>query len=70
MSGTDESRLQPYLPRNAGNFRVVSRDLKSFQLLYDERLSEMPGVQRLNTTLVMKTVVQDRPLPLHTDPAG
>lgn len=50
--------------------QVVSRDLKSFQVLYDEKLSGMPGVQRLNTTLVMKTVVQDRPLPLHTDPAG
>lgn len=50
--------------------QVVSRDLKSFQVLYDEKLSGMPGVQRLNTTLVMKTVVQDRPLPLHIDPAG
>lgn len=50
--------------------QVVSRDLRSFQVLYDEKLSGMPGVQRLNTTLVMKTVVQDRPLPLHTDPAG
>jgi len=50
--------------------QVVSRDLKSFQVLYDEKLSGMPGVQRLNTTLVMKTVVQDRPLPLHMNPAG
>lgn len=50
--------------------QVVSRDLKSFQVLYDEKLSGMPGVQRLNTTLVMKTVVQDRPLPLLIDPAG
>lgn len=50
--------------------QVVSRDLKSFQVLYDEKLSGMPGVQRLNTTLVMKTVVQDRPLPLHIDTTG
>lgn len=50
--------------------QVVSRDLKSFQVLYDEKLSGMPGVQRLNTTLVMKTVVQDRPLPLHIDSTG
>lgn len=44
--------------------QVVSSDLKSFQILYDEKLTGMPGVQRLNTTLVMKTIVQDRPLPL------
>lgn len=50
--------------------QVVSRDLKSFQVLYDEKLSGMPGVQRLNTTLVMKTVIQDRPLPLHIDSTG
>jgi DNA-binding Lrp family transcriptional regulator len=43
---------------------VISRDLPAFQRLYDERLSTLPGVQRLNSTLVMKTVVGDRPLPL------
>ncbi|PQQ41566.1 Lrp/AsnC family transcriptional regulator [Photorhabdus luminescens] len=43
---------------------VVTHDLPAFQKLYDERLSSMPGVQRLISTLVMKTVIQDRPLPL------
>jgi DNA-binding Lrp family transcriptional regulator len=43
---------------------VVSRDLPAFQKLYDDRLSAMPGVQRLTSTLVMKSVVQNRPLPL------
>lgn len=43
---------------------VIARDLPAFQLLYDERLSALPGVQRLTSTLVMKTVVEDRPLPL------
>lgn len=33
-------------------------------LLYDEHLSALPGVQRLTSTLVMKEVVVDRPLPL------
>ena len=42
----------------------VSRDLSAFQLLYDEQLSALPSVQRLTSTLVMKNVVQDRPLPL------
>ena len=40
---------------------VVTRDLSAFQKLYDEKLSAMPGVQHLRSTLVMKTVVQDRP---------
>lgn len=43
---------------------VVATDLPAFQRLYDERLSALPGVQRLTSTLVMKTVVDDRPLPL------
>lgn len=44
--------------------RVVSRDLPAFQSLYDERLATLPGVQRLSSTLVMKSVADDRPLPL------
>ncbi|MDX5516141.1 Lrp/AsnC family transcriptional regulator [Stenotrophomonas sp. RG-453] len=44
---------------------VITRDLAAFRLLYDEHLSALPGVQRLTSTLVMKDVVIDRPLPLH-----
>ncbi|QLH23275.1 Lrp/AsnC family transcriptional regulator [Streptomyces sp. Rer75] len=44
--------------------RVVTRDLPAFQELYDDRLATLPGVQRLSSTLVMKDVVVDRPLPL------
>ena len=43
---------------------VISQDLPAFQRLYDESLSTLPNVQRLTSTLVMKRVVQDRPLPL------
>lgn len=43
---------------------VVAADLSAFQRLYDEKLSALPGVQRLNSTLVMKSVVDNRPLPL------
>lgn len=43
---------------------VLSNDLVTFQKLYDDRLSCMPGVQRLTSTLVMKDVVPNRPLPL------
>nr|WP_320132148.1 Lrp/AsnC family transcriptional regulator [uncultured Holophaga sp.] len=43
---------------------VVTMDLQAFQKLYDNCLSALPCVQRLTSTLVMKTVVQDRHLPL------
>ncbi|WP_263056903.1 Lrp/AsnC family transcriptional regulator [Pantoea agglomerans] len=43
---------------------ITTRDLPAFQQLYDEKLSAMPGVQRLTSTLVMKTIIKDRPLPL------
>jgi len=44
---------------------VITRDLAAFRQLYDEHLSALPGVQRLTSTLVMKDVVIDRPLPLN-----
>ncbi len=43
---------------------VIARDLPAFQELYDSRLATLPGVQRLSSTLVMKSIVKDRPLPL------
>ena len=44
--------------------RIVATDLPAFQHLYDERIATLPGVQRLSSTLVMKSVVENRPLPL------
>lgn len=43
---------------------VVTRDVNSFQQLYDDSLSALPNVLRLTSTLVMKTVFRARPLPL------
>ena len=43
---------------------VITRDLSAFRQLYDEKLSGLAGVQRLTSTLVMKTVIKDRPLPV------
>ncbi|SMQ14645.1 DNA-binding transcriptional regulator, Lrp family [Streptomyces sp. Ag82_O1-12] len=43
--------------------RVATTDLGAFQQLYDQQLARLPGVQRLNSTLVMKHIVDDRPLP-------
>ncbi|MFD5598674.1 Lrp/AsnC family transcriptional regulator [Leucobacter sp. NPDC058333] len=44
--------------------RVLTRDLASYQQLYDTVLSGLPGVQRLQSTLVMKRVGQDRGVPI------
>jgi DNA-binding Lrp family transcriptional regulator len=44
--------------------RVIAADLPAFQQLYDNRLATLPGVQRLSSTLVMKSVVENRALPL------
>ena len=44
--------------------RVITRDLPDFQRLYDDRLATLPAVQRLSSTLVMKSIVENRPLPL------
>lgn len=43
--------------------RIVTADLGAYQRLEDDVLSALPGVQRLTSTLVMKQVVHDRPLP-------
>jgi DNA-binding Lrp family transcriptional regulator len=43
--------------------RVIASDLASFQQLYDLRLSALPGLRRLTSTIVMKTIVDLRPLP-------
>lgn len=43
--------------------RVIATDLAAFQTIYDDQLSTLPGVQRLISTLVMKTVVENKPLP-------
>jgi DNA-binding Lrp family transcriptional regulator len=44
--------------------RIVTKDLAAFQQLYDDRLASLPGVQRLTSTLVMKSIVENRSLPL------
>ena len=44
--------------------RIITRDLPAYQKLYDNRLATLPGVQRLSSTLVMKSLVENRPLPI------
>lgn len=45
---------------------VVARDLEAFQKLYDRSLSALPSVLRLQSTLVMKNIFQNRILPLES----
>ena len=42
---------------------IVADDLPTYQRFYDEKLMGVPGVQRLISTIVMKNVVPERPLP-------
>lgn len=44
--------------------RVATTDLAGYAALRDEKLAALPGVQRLTSTIVMKRIVEDRPLPL------
>lgn len=44
--------------------RVVTADLNAYANLEDDTLAALPGVQRLTSTLVMKHVVNDRPIPV------
>ena len=44
--------------------RVLTRDLAAYQELYDTVLTGLPGVQRLQSTLVMKRVGVDRGVPI------
>ena len=43
--------------------RVRTKDLAAYAELEDNTLAALPGVQRLNSTLVMKQVVSDRAVP-------
>jgi DNA-binding Lrp family transcriptional regulator len=43
--------------------RVRTTDLDAYAQLEDDVLATLPGVQRLNSTLVMKNIVIDRPYP-------
>ena len=44
--------------------RVVAIDLNDYATLRDQKLATLPGVQRITSTIVMKRIVDNRPLPL------
>lgn len=43
--------------------RVATADLNAYQRLFEDRLSALPMVERLSSTIVMKQVVGPRPYP-------
>ncbi len=46
--------------------RVAARDLDSFATVRDQELATLPGVHRLTSTIVMKRIIDNRPVPLAT----
>lgn len=44
--------------------QIVTRDLQSYQILYDKSLTTLPNVKKMMSTLVMKDIVLGRGLPL------
>jgi DNA-binding Lrp family transcriptional regulator len=44
--------------------RVVAIDLNDYATLRDTKLATLPGVQRITSTIVMRRIVDNRPLPL------
>ncbi|TDD99920.1 Lrp/AsnC family transcriptional regulator [Jiangella asiatica] len=44
--------------------RVLAPDLAGYAAMRDETLATLPGVRRLTSTIVMKRIVDSRPLPL------
>ena len=77
LSARGQARLRPSIPVGvwaamlvaAYLVRVATADLAAYQVLRDEKLAALPGVQRLSSTIVMKRIVDDRPYPT-LPPAG
>jgi len=44
--------------------KVISADLPAYQQFYDDVLVSLPGVEKLTSTIVMKTVKEEAGLPL------
>lgn len=44
--------------------RVATADLEAYVAFRDERLAALRGVHRITSTIVMKRIVEDRPLPV------
>lgn len=47
--------------------RVVARDIEDFADVRDQRIASLPGVGRVTSTIVMRTIVDNQPLPTPRD---
>lgn len=43
---------------------IVTQDMKSFQQLYDRRLTQLPHITGITSTLVMKNIIPLRAMPI------
>jgi DNA-binding Lrp family transcriptional regulator len=50
--------------------RVVARDINNYASIRDQKLATLPGVQRITSTIVMRQIVDSRPLPISPNPRG
>jgi len=64
VAQADRDHVCPVGPRHQHQQKGHQPERGEDQQLYDEHLATLPGVQRLSSTLVMKSLVEARPLPL------
>jgi DNA-binding Lrp family transcriptional regulator len=50
--------------------RVVATDIDDYASIRDEKLATLPGVQRITSTIVMRQIVDSRPLSISPNPRG
>lgn len=50
--------------------RVVARDIDDYASIRDEKLATLPGVQRITSTIVMRQIVDSRPLSISPNARG
>jgi Lrp/AsnC family transcriptional regulator len=58
--------LDAYLLMGAMDFllRIVARDIEAYERFFFERLSKLPGVQEVNSTVALSEVKSHSELPL------
>jgi len=44
--------------------RVVAADIDDYASIRDQKIATLPGVQRITSTIVMRQIVDSRPLPV------
>ena len=50
--------------------RVVAADIEDYASIRDQKIATLPGVQRITSTIVMRQIVDSRPLPIAPNARG